>query len=301
MTLAPVSRPSVSSASGRTPGVEPRALRSPGPSELPGVRQEPGAALRRMIGSDGFDSPRGLKQEGGLEEVARVFARIAEVLSQSARLLGGAGGAGPQAPAVPAAKGAPVSEAQSVGAPGNAPKAGNTLTFTNDGTKPMNIQFTPNAGEKAVDPLTLAPGETRTVAFPQGWSGNFRSTEGDGKAATLGEVKFNGGGNQTYYDVSYIEGLNAGMTIQPEQGGRKSGTVENLLASAPEAIKAKDANGAAYGLKKTTTSNVQDPQVVDYFRTKVGADEGYVIPTDDASTLGTSDTHLQVRLKNLVA
>jgi hypothetical protein len=60
------------------------------------------------------------------------------------------------------------------------------------------------------------------------------------------------------------------------------------VASAPDSI------------KKTTTSNVQDPQVVDYFRKQVGADQGYVIPTDDASTLGTSDTHLNVHLKNVV-
>ncbi|MFP2933212.1 SDR family NAD(P)-dependent oxidoreductase, partial [Pyxidicoccus sp. 3LG] len=174
-----------------------------------------------------------------------------------------------------------------------------TMTFSNDGTKPMTLQFTPNAGEKPVDSVTLAPGEKRTVEFPKGWSGNFRDTAGDGTAATLGEVKFDGGHGQTYYDVSYIEGHNASMTIQPRSGGRTSGTLENLVASAPDSIKAKDANGAAYGIKKTTTANVQDPQVVDYFRKKVGADQGYVIPTDDASTLGTRDTHLDVRLKNV--
>jgi hypothetical protein len=164
----------------------------------------------------------------------------------------------------------------------------------------MTVQFTPNAGDKAVDTRTLKPGETQTVEFPDGWSGNFRSTAGDGKAATLGEVKFNGGGNQTYYDVSYIEGDNAAMTIQPESGGRKSGTTENLLAGAPDSIKAKDGNGNAYGIKKSTTANVQDAAVVDYYRQHVGADQGYVIPTDDASTLGSGDSNLVVHMKNLV-
>ncbi|MGE6757883.1 hypothetical protein ACQKGO_07740 [Corallococcus interemptor] len=185
-----------------------------------------------------------------------------------------------------------------VGASG-ASKGKNTLTLNNDGDKPMTVNFTPNAGEKAVDSVTLQPGEKKTVQFPDNWSGNFRSDNGDGKNATLGEVKFDGGFGNTYYDVSYIEGHNAAMTIQPEGGGRLSGTMDNLLASAPDSVKAKGADGAAYGIKKSTTSNVQDPEVVDFFRKHVGADQGYVIPTDDASTLGSNNSNLVVHLKNL--
>ena len=40
--------------------------------------------------------------------------------------------------------------------------------------------------------------------------------------------------------------------------------------------------------------------MVDFYRKHVGADQGYVIPTDDASTLATRDTHLVVRMKDLV-
>ncbi|RKH10890.1 hypothetical protein D7V97_12760 [Corallococcus sp. CA053C] len=178
-------------------------------------------------------------------------------------------------------------------------KGKSTLTLNNDGTTPMTVNFTPNAGEKAVDSVTLKPGESRTVQFPDSWSGNFRSASGDGKNATLGEVKFNGGMGQTYYDVSYIEGHNAAMTMQPVSGGRLSGTTDNLLASAPDSVKAKGADGQAYGIKKSTTANVQDPEVVDFFRKHVGADQGYVIPTDDASTLGSSDSNLVVHMKNL--
>ncbi|MFP2903204.1 hypothetical protein ACLEQD_44105, partial [Corallococcus sp. 4LFB] len=193
---------------------------------------------------------------------------------------------------------APVSGPPSVGAPG-ASKGKNTITLNNDGDKPMTVNFTPNAGEKAIDSVTLKPGESKTVQFPDNWSGNFRSDNGDGKNATLGEVKFDGGFGQTYYDVSYIEGHNAAMTMQAEGGGRLSGTMENLLDSAPDSVKAKGADGAAYGIKKSTTSNVQDPEVVDFFRKHVGADQGYVIPTDDASTLGSNNSNLVVHLKNL--
>ncbi|RKG96001.1 hypothetical protein D7X74_41715 [Corallococcus sp. CA047B] len=180
-----------------------------------------------------------------------------------------------------------------------ASKGKNTMTLVNDGTTPMKVNFTPNAGDKAVDSVTLKPGETKTVQFPDGWSGNFRSDAGDGKNATLGEVKFDGGHGNTYYDVSYIEGHNASMTMQPESGGRLSGTMKNLLDSAPDSVKAKGTDGQAYGIKKSTTSNVQDPEVVDFFRKHVGADQGYVIPTDDASTLGSNDSNLVVHMKNL--
>ncbi|MBZ4376443.1 hypothetical protein [Corallococcus sp. AS-1-6] len=210
---------------------------------------------------------------------------------------GAATAAAAPAPAAPQ-QDAAVAGPQSVGAPG-ASKGKNTITLNNDGDKPMTVNFTPNAGEKPVDSVTLKPGESRTVQFPDNWSGNFRSDSGDGKNATLGEVKFDGGFGNTYYDVSYIEGHNTSMTIQPEGGGRLSGTMDNLLASAPDSVKAKGADGSAYGIKKSTTSNVQDPEVVDFFRKHVGADQGYVIPTDDASTLGSKNSNLVVHLKNL--
>ncbi len=173
----------------------------------------------------------------------------------------------------------------------------NSITFTNDNpTESMTITFTNNPDSAAIAPITLKPGETLVQAFPEGWSGNFRSAEGDGVNVTLGEVKFDGGGGQTYYDVSYIEGYNVAMTIEPAEGGRQSGTLQDLASSAPQNIIARDADGNAYGLRKTTVANVVDQEVVDYYRGKVGADEGYVIPTDDASTLGSASGALNVHL-----
>jgi len=175
----------------------------------------------------------------------------------------------------------------------------NSLTFENKGDKAMTISFTPNAdGSAKPDDLTLQPGETKTQKFDPNWSGNFRSTQGDGANATLGEVKFDGSSGQTFYDVSYIEGNNAAMTIGPAKGdGRVSGTLDDLVSNAPDSIKAKDKEGNVYGLKKSTTANQQDAAVVDYYRQHVAADKGYVIPSDDASTLGSSSKNLKVELK----
>lgn len=175
---------------------------------------------------------------------------------------------------------------------------GNSLTFVNEGDTPLTIEFTANAGQAGIPSITLQPGETLAQGFPTGWSGNFRSTAGDGAHMTLGEVAFNGGvaGNQTFYDVSYIEGNNARMTIEPSEGGAKSGTLDDIVSDAPDAIKARDEQGNVYGLKKTTTSEVFDDPVIDYYRDAVGEGEGYVVPKDDISTLGTGSNSLTVRV-----
>ncbi|AKQ68434.1 hypothetical protein A176_005346 [Myxococcus hansupus] len=271
--------------------------------------------VTRVLGAEGAQRP-----QGGASPAADVKGLNAASLGRGVDRFDSAPAAAPATAAAPAAPVAPVAAAAptapsapaaasaapqnkpvaSVGDSQGVPKNGNTITFKNDGTTPMTIKFTPNAGEKELDSITLEPGKTQTVPFPENWSGNFRSTSGDGSAATLGEVKFDGGFGKTYYDVSYIEGHNASMTMQPEEGGRVSGTHDDLLSAAPDAIKARNADGSVYGIKKSTTSNVLDSNVVDFYRKHVGADEGYVIPTDDASTLGSSDKNLVVSMKNLV-
>ncbi|WP_257456472.1 glycoside hydrolase 64/thaumatin family protein [Archangium lipolyticum] len=323
MALSPISRSPVFTPS--TPSTEPVSrCAGKGVSELQSTQQS--SPLGQLFQADGFDSPLNPTKAGGVDPMDQLLEQVAQqMLTLCEDLLGDLNGEVPEigaedsaapglqalvqgapqaadatkAPSASSTPSAQVSQTEGVTSAGNAPKKGNTMTFTNDGKSPMTIKFTPNAGEKELPPLTLQPGKAQTVEFPQGWSGNFRSTSGDGAAATLGEVKFNGGGNQTYYDVSYIEGDNAAMTIKPQSGGKLSGTMDNLLASAPDSVKARNADGSVYGIKKTTTSNVQDPGVVDFYRKHVGADQGYVIPTDDLSTLGTADTHLDVHLRDL--
>jgi hypothetical protein len=302
---------------------------APPPGSTPEIPQSQPNPYQGAFNADGFDSLA--SKTPGLSELTEQLGQMMEAILQFSNLasgeqgagsegvpeLGGASGAGAptnpgQPPAIPETQQAfappPAGETQtppSTQAPpstsGNNPTggSGNTMDFTNDGDKPMTVNFTPNAGGQQIPPMTLQPGESVRQEFPQGWNGNFRTTDGDGANATLGEVAFNGGGNNTYYDVSYIEGNNANMTITPESGGKTSGTMDNLVADAPDSIKARTADGQVYGIKKTTTSEVRDPEIVNYYRGKVAGDEGYVDPKDDASTLGTSDTHLEVHLKNV--
>lgn len=299
-------------------------------SPTPGAESNP---LQNLFQNDGYDAG-GAGGAGGAGDLASQLQALTDTMSQITDLLNGgetgepgvpelgagngappAGGpqapvskqAAPPAPAAnaqtpaPGAEGAKTAEAQK--ASGNNPTGGkgNTMDFTNDGDKPMTIKFTPNAGGQEIPPLTLQPGESGRAEFPQGWAGNFRSDKGDPQAVTLGEVKFNGGanGDQTFYDVSYIEGNNAAMTMAPESGGKTSGTLDNIANGAPDSILAKGANGETVGIKKTTNAEAIDNSIVDYYRGKVGAGEGYVVPKDDLSTLGTSDTHLEVHLKDV--
>ncbi|HEX8536522.1 MAG TPA: hypothetical protein VF664_03600 [Cystobacter sp.] len=311
---------------------------TPTPPPAPSLEAPPSAEqnpYQDLFATDGFDA----SGTGGTGDLSQQVQQLMQTLEQLTNLLSGEQGAGeagvpelggpsggapaPQqagpAPTAPSATTPPPTtppatttpppsapETQKTQGPqapkGNNPTggAGNTMDFTNDGDKPMTVTFTTNPGQKQIPPMTIQPGETVRQEFPEGWSGNFRSDKGDGTAVTLGEVAFNGAGNQTFYDVSYIEGNNASMTIAPETGaGKTSGTMENLVEGAPDSIKARDANGQVYGIKKTTTSEVRDPEIVNYYRGKVGADEGYVDPKDDLSTLGTSDTHLEVHLKDV--
>lgn len=176
------------------------------------------------------------------------------------------------------------------------------LNFTNESNEDITIKFTPNPGSKELQDVTLKPGESMSQEMPEGWAGNIRKSTNDQDIATLGEFKFGdnsagsnaNGANQTYYDVSLIEGYNGNMTITPSGGGRTSGSSEDLLQGAPESVKAKDADGNTIGINKTTVAEQFNSEVVDYLRTKVDADESYVVPKDDLSTLGTQKNQLDV-------
>jgi hypothetical protein len=175
---------------------------------------------------------------------------------------------------------------------------GNSALLINDGAKPMHIKFTPNAGQQQIPDIVLQPGERRTIDFPPGWSGNWRSTAGGGDSYTLVEVAFDQFNGMTFYDVSFIEGSNMGATIEPKGGGRKTGTLKNLLIDAPPGLITYDAQGRPYGIKKSTISDIQDPAVIEYLSQHVPLGEGYKFPTDDASTAGTQDHRLIVHMQD---
>ncbi|HEY8608092.1 MAG TPA: hypothetical protein VIM12_13335 [Noviherbaspirillum sp.] len=192
---------------------------------------------------------------------------------------------------------APAATETGIGGP---PAGGNAITFHNDGDKPLHLRFTQNAGLESIPDLVVPPGESRTVHFPQGWSGNWRSLAGGGDAFTLGEVAFQGWQGMTFYDDSRIEGSNAGLTIVPAGGGRLTGTLDNLLEGAPEDVLAYNAAGIPYGIRKSTVNDIQDPAVVGFLNERIPDGMGYTYPTDDLSTAGTHDTHLVVRMDDFI-
>lgn len=84
--------------------------------------------------------------------------------------------------------------------------AQNFVQFVNQDSTTRTIKFTPNSGLESIDPLTLEGGATQQQVFPQGWIGNFYSiNEGaEDVPGILGEVRFNGFADATYFDVSSI-------------------------------------------------------------------------------------------------
>lgn len=171
------------------------------------------------------------------------------------------------------------------------------VSFVNDGTAPMTLKFTPGAGEAAMPDTVIPPGGSAMVQFPEGWSGNVRSTKGDG-AATLLELTFDK--DKTWANVSHIDGSNAGMTIQNPGDPVKTGKMTNLLEGAPDELLLRDENGKAYGIKPSTVSNVTDQNVVDYLGLKIPVGDGYKYPTDDLSTTSFPTSNLVVHMANYV-
>ncbi|MFP2932885.1 hypothetical protein ACLESO_48610, partial [Pyxidicoccus sp. 3LG] len=78
MSLSPLSRSCVSvPSSARASSFEPASARARSASDVQGPKQEPGAALRRRLATDGFDSPVSGRQAGPLDEVERMLTRLA--------------------------------------------------------------------------------------------------------------------------------------------------------------------------------------------------------------------------------
>lgn len=171
------------------------------------------------------------------------------------------------------------------------------VSFVNDGTRPMHLKFTPNAGDEPMPDIVVPPGQGITVQFPEGWSGNVRSTSGNGPA-TLLELTFDP--DRTWANVSHIDGSNAGITIRSPDGQTGTGVMTNLLEGAPEHLILRDETGKAYGIRPSTVDNVTDPNVVDYLDGRIPVGQGYKYPTDDLSTTAFQNSNLVVHMADYV-
>ncbi|KAK7409589.1 hypothetical protein QQX98_008251 [Neonectria punicea] len=82
----------------------------------------------------------------------------------------------------------------------------NTVTFWTLDDATRTIYFTPSEGHVEIESVTVNAEKNTTVAFPDGYIGNYYAVqEGETNApGMLGEVTFGGWNGLTYFDVSAI-------------------------------------------------------------------------------------------------
>jgi hypothetical protein len=84
--------------------------------------------------------------------------------------------------------------------------ATNVVHFVNQDATERTIIFTPNTGLATIPKITIAGLATANQTFPNEWIGNFYSVSKGAKdvPGMLGELRFNGFADATYFDVSAI-------------------------------------------------------------------------------------------------
>jgi hypothetical protein len=81
-----------------------------------------------------------------------------------------------------------------------------SVHFVNQDSIQRTIIFTPNTGLEPIPELVIPGSETANQTFPNGWIGNWYSVSdgAENVPGMLGEVRFNGFAEATYFDVSAI-------------------------------------------------------------------------------------------------
>ena len=94
--------------------------------------------------------------------------------------------------------------------------------------------------------IKLAPNQSQSVNFPDGWAGRVWARTGCGSGscetgdcgggdfkckgkggippATLAEITFDGHGKQDYYDINLVDGYNVKMAMSPKAGPYQHGS-----------------------------------------------------------------------------
>lgn len=120
--------------------------------------------------------------------------------------------------------------------------AENFVQFVNQAAEDKNIIFTANAGLESLETLILPGYASANQTFPEGWIGNFYSHDADKPniPGMLGEVRFNGFADATYFDISSI--------VNPED-------TEGIKMLFPFGANTKDLSTAVSGCQTTPCSN----------------------------------------------
>ena len=112
--------------------------------------------------------------------------------------------------------------------------------------------------------------------------------------ATWAEIRFNGWQDMTFFDISLIRGFNGAMVFSTVDGRRRTGFTNDLRPGAPSKYRVKDSNG--YDVLEPTEpyTGGRNHDLVSYYRRKVSKGNGYIVPDDHASSLGTTDKQINL-------
>lgn len=139
-----------------------------------------------------------------------------------------------------------------------APSGGVTITVKNQCSSSLQVNQLTNGGG-AGSAFTLAAGSSQDVNVASGWGGRFWGREGcsdssdchSGAPASLAEFLMNGSGGKDFYDVSFVDGFNLPIGIEPNGGsgsGYECGSPAcSALPTCPSELQQKDGNGNVIG------------------------------------------------------
>jgi hypothetical protein len=100
----------------------------------------------------------------------------------------------------------------------------NSVDMVSQDNVDRTIVFVAQSDNQPIPEMQLKGGETKTVTFPEGWIGNFYALRPEDPKVDgmLGELRFNGDGDKTFFDVSAIVNPNDHHNVKilrPKQSG----------------------------------------------------------------------------------
>ncbi|MGI4851304.1 MAG: hypothetical protein ACRYGR_05125 [Janthinobacterium lividum] len=160
-----------------------------------------------------------------------------------------------------------------------------------------NGPYQPGLGA-AYKTVTVKAGSNGLVTLPDSFSGRVQLMSGaQGKAdddATWAEIAFQQWQGLTFFDISCIRGVNAGLTMAASDGSQTASIPANIMEMAPQNIKIQD-SGGKWVIQDTEGYDGSLHQgSIDWLHSQFKISDAYVRNFEDESTKSTKDRHLTV-------